>query len=40
MKTLNKFQPPTPIILNQLEMIYYLYQVLTQSDLGENQLFI
>ena len=28
MKTSNKFQPPTRIILDQLEMIYYLYQVL------------
>ena len=27
-------------ILDQLEMVYYLFQVITQSDLGENQLFI
>ena len=40
MKIPNKFQPPTHIILDQLEMVRYLYQVVTQSDLGENQLSI
>ena len=28
------------ILLDQLEMVYYLFQVTTQSDLGENQLSI
>ena len=27
-------------MLNQLEMVYYLLQVITQLDLGENQLSI
>ena len=27
-------------ILDQVEMVYYLFQVITQSDLGENQLSI
>ena len=25
-------------MLDQLEMIYYLFQIITQSDLGESQL--
>ena len=33
-------QPRTHTILHQLEMVYCLFQVITQSDLGENQLFI
>ena len=33
-------QPRTHTILDQLEMVYCLFQVITQSDLGENQLFI
>ena len=28
------------LILDQLVIVYYLYQVITQSDLGENQLYI
>ena len=28
------------IILDQLEMVYYLFLVITQSDLGENRLSI
>ena len=28
------------ILLDQLEKVYYLFQVITQSDLGENQLSI
>ena len=33
-------QPRTHTIIDQLEMGYCLFQVITQSDLGENQLFI
>ena len=32
------FQPRTHTMPDQLEMVYYLLQVITQSDLGENQL--
>ena len=32
-KNSNYFLPTTFIILDQLEMVYYLYQVITQSDL-------
>ena len=39
MKISNKFQPHTHTILDQLEMVYYLFQVITQSDLGENYPF-
>ena len=28
------------VILDQLVIVYYLYQVITQSDLAENQLYI
>ena len=27
-------------MLDQLEMVYYFFQVITQSDLGENELSI
>ena len=40
MKIPNYFQPRTHTILDQLEMVYYLFQVITQSGLGENQLSI
>ena len=39
-KISNEFKPRTYIILDQLVMVYYLYQVITQSDLRENQLSI
>ena len=32
--------PRTQTILDQLEIVYYLFQILTQTDLGENQLSI
>ena len=38
MKISNQFQLHTNTILDQLEMVYYLFQVITKSDLGENQL--
>ena len=40
MKISNQFQLRAHTILDQLEMVYYLFQVITQSDLGENQLSI
>ena len=40
MKISNQFQLRAHTILNQLEMLYHLFQVITQSDLGENHLSI
>ena len=34
------FQPRTHIILDRLVIAYYVYQVITQSDLRESQLSI
>ena len=38
MKISYQFQLRTHAILDQLEMVYYLLQVITQADLVENQL--
>ena len=40
MKISNQFQPCTHTIPDQLEMVDYLFQVITQSDLGKSQLSI
>ena len=40
MKISNLFQPRTHIILDRLVIVYYVYQVITQSDLRESQLSI
>ena len=40
MKIINYFQLRAHTILDQVEMVYYLLQDKTQSDLGENHLFI